>query len=50
MANVGYLRDGQVVIHRIDEDGQRDSASRTMLRVRPILASKGTAADRMSGQ
>ena len=29
MANVGYLRDGQPVITRIEEDGQRDSVTRT---------------------
>jgi hypothetical protein len=50
MANVGYLRDGQVVIHRINEDGQRDAATRTILRVRPILVSKPSAADRTSSQ
>ena len=37
MANIKYLRDGQHHIDRIDEDSQTDGASRTMLRVRPVL-------------
>ncbi|HSL21987.1 MAG TPA: M14 family metallopeptidase [Vicinamibacterales bacterium] len=37
MAAVGYLRDGRYTIERIGEEGQRDSVSLTLLRVRPVL-------------
>ena len=36
MANLTYLRDGQYVVERIEENGQRDSTSITLLRVRPV--------------
>ena len=36
MAHVNYLRDGQYSIERIEEAGQRDAVSITMLRVRPV--------------
>jgi hypothetical protein len=36
MANIDYLRDGKARIMHIDEDGQRDSVARTVLRVRPL--------------
>jgi hypothetical protein len=37
MANIKYLRDGRYTIERIEESGQRDSTSITLLRVRPVL-------------
>lgn len=40
MASVKYLRDGDYTVERIGEDGQRDSVSLTMLRVRPVLPKK----------
>jgi hypothetical protein len=36
MAHITYLRDGRYQIERIEEEGQRDSVSLTMLRVRPV--------------
>jgi hypothetical protein len=36
MAHVKYLRDGRYTVERIDEDGQRESTARTLLRVRPV--------------
>ena len=36
MAHVKYLRDGRYTVERIEEDGQRDSTSITLLRVRPV--------------
>lgn len=50
MANVGYLRDGQAVITRIDEDSQRDSVTRTTVRVRPLMTPKPSAAERTTSQ
>jgi hypothetical protein len=46
MANLRYLDQGRYEIQRVEEDGQRDSATRTMLRVRPVLPgpSAGTRA------
>ena len=40
MAHVNYLRDGQFTIERIEEAGQRDAVSLTMLRVRPVKAGR----------
>jgi hypothetical protein len=40
MAHVNYLRDGQYKVERIEEGGQRDNATITMLRVRPVLPPK----------
>jgi hypothetical protein len=37
MAHVNYLRHGRFGVELIEEDGQRDSTSRTWLRVRPVL-------------
>lgn len=37
MAHIGYLRDGRYKVESIEEDGQRDSTSRTLLRVRPVM-------------
>ena len=45
MANVRYLQEVAVKVDRVEEDGQRDSATRTLLRVRPGLAG-GTAPSR----
>jgi hypothetical protein len=36
MANIKYLRDGRYAVERIEESGQRDSTSITLLRVRPV--------------
>lgn len=36
MAHIGFLRDGRYTVERIEEDGQRDSTSITLLRVRPV--------------
>ena len=36
MAHVRFLRDGRYTVERIEEDGQRDSTSITLLRVRPV--------------
>ena len=45
MAHVNYLRDGRYVVERIEEDGQRDATSLTLLRVRPVRpAAAGTPA------
>ena len=41
MAHVKYLRDGQYTVQRIEEAGQRDAVSLTMLRVRPVKPGKG---------
>src|SRR6185436_6747255 len=43
MASVKYLRDGDYTVERVGEDGQRDSVSLTLLRVRPVLPKKQTA-------
>jgi hypothetical protein len=40
MAHVNYLRDGQYKIERVEEGGQRDAATITMLRVRPVMPAK----------
>jgi hypothetical protein len=40
MAHITYLRDGRYQVERIEETGQRDSASLTMLRVRPVLPAR----------
>jgi hypothetical protein len=40
MANVNYLRNGEYKMQRIEEDGQRDSVSQTIVRIRPVLPSK----------
>jgi hypothetical protein len=37
MAHVKYLRDGRYKVERIEEEGQRDVVSLTLLRVRPVL-------------
>ena len=44
MAHVNYLRDGQYAIERIEEPGQRDAVSLTMLRVRPVKPGKAARA------
>jgi len=40
MAHVNYLRDGQYSLDRIEEPGQRDAVSMTVLRVRPVKPGK----------
>jgi hypothetical protein len=37
MASVKYLRDGEYRVERIADEGQRDSVSLTVLRVRPVM-------------
>lgn len=49
MAHVTYLRDGQYRLDRIEEDGQQDAVTLTVLRVRPVRpgrAPAGVAASR----
>jgi hypothetical protein len=41
MAHVNYLRNGQFAIERVEEAGQRDAVSITLLRVRPVKAGRG---------
>jgi hypothetical protein len=41
MAHMKYLRDGQYTIERIEEDGQRDSTTRTLFRPRPVRPANG---------
>jgi hypothetical protein len=36
MAHLRYLRDGRYTVELVEEEGQRDSTSRTLLRVRPV--------------
>ena len=48
MANVKYLRDGQYDVHRIEEDGQRDSVTITTIRPRPVLPGKSAAPPRLT--
>lgn len=43
MAHIKYLRDGRYAVERIEEDGQRDTTSRTLLRVRPVRPPNATA-------
>jgi hypothetical protein len=43
MAHVNYLRDGEYKLERIEEAGQRDAVSLTVLRVRPVKPGKGGA-------
>ena len=43
MAHVKYLRDGRYKIERIAEDGQRETTSTTLLRVRPVRPGTGTS-------
>jgi hypothetical protein len=42
MANVNYLRNGDYKIERVEEDGQRDSISQTLLRKRPVMPAKSS--------
>jgi hypothetical protein len=49
MAHVTYLRDGQCKIERIEESaGQRDGASLTLLRVRPVMPGSARAVSRVT--
>jgi hypothetical protein len=45
MASVRYLQHGEFDVERIEEDGQRDAASITMLRVRPVRPPRARPAD-----
>jgi hypothetical protein len=40
MASVNYLRYGEYKVQRIEEDGQRDAVSQTIVRVRPVMPAK----------
>jgi Zinc carboxypeptidase len=44
LAHVNYLRDGEYKLERIEEAGQRDAVSLTVLRVRPVKPGKGPRA------
>jgi hypothetical protein len=44
MAHVRYLRDGRYTVELVEEEGQRDSTSRTLLRVRPVKPGGSTPA------
>ena len=37
MASIRYLQQGRYSVERIEEEGQRDSVSRTMFRARPVM-------------
>jgi hypothetical protein len=50
MAHVNYLRSGRYTVELIEEEGQRDSASRTWLRVRPVKPPVGPTATAGSGK
>ncbi len=43
MASLKYLRDGRYQVERIEEDGQRDAATRTWFRQRPVMPGGGGA-------
>jgi hypothetical protein len=43
MAHLKFLKDGQYTLERIEEGGQRDAVSLTMLRVRPVRPGKSPA-------
>ncbi len=49
MAAISYLRDGRYTVERIGEEGQRDSVSLTLLRVRPVLPGPSAAPVATSG-
>jgi hypothetical protein len=40
MASVNYLRNGEYKMQRLEEDGQRDTVSQTIVRVRPVMPPK----------
>jgi hypothetical protein len=40
MASVKYLKDGHHTVHRIEEDGARDTVSLTTVRIRPVMPGK----------
>ena len=42
MAHVKFLRDGRYTVERIEEDGQRDTTSITLTRVRPVRPPGGS--------
>lgn len=48
MAHVKFLRDGRYTVERIEEDGQREATSLTLLRVRPVRPGAQGAAARRS--
>ncbi len=50
MAHLTYLRDGQYRLERIEEDGQQDAVSLTVLRVRPVRPGGGAAAGRAAAR
>ena len=50
MAHVKFLQNGRYTVERIEEDGQRDSTSITLLRVRPVKPGIEPAARRSTSQ
>jgi len=48
MASVKYLRDGDYDLERIEEAGQQDAVSITMLRVRPVRPGRQNAPTRLT--
>ena len=50
MASVRYLEEGEGRVERVEEDGQRDAATRTLLRVRPLKPGKAPAPTRTTQQ
>jgi Zinc carboxypeptidase/S-layer like family, outer domain len=49
MAHVKFLKDGRYQVERIEEEGQRDSTSLTLLRVRPVKPSSTGATTSSTG-
>ena len=49
MAHIRYLRDGRYTVELVEEEGQRDSTSRTLLRVRPVKPRLNTPAATATG-
>ena len=49
MAHLRYLRDGRYTVELVEEEGQRDSTSRTLLRVRPVKPRLNTPAVTATG-
>jgi hypothetical protein len=43
MASVRYLQHGEYRLERIEEDGQRDAATITMFRLRPVRPGRAPA-------
>jgi len=50
MAHIKYLTEGRYTVERIEEEGQRDSTSLTVLRVRPVLPAEAPAGGPAGGR